>query len=213
MDGRRRSLLAALALAPLAARAQQPASGTDYSVLRPEMPVETQGKIEIIEFFWYGCPSCYRLEPLLEAWVPKLPPDAQFRRIPAVFDDPRWQRDALIYYTFEALGVTAKLHRPLFDAIHRSRLRTEDKPALAEWLQRNDVDLKRFDEASASFGVQSRVRRAAQLSASYRLEGVPTLAVHGRYTIKVEQAKSYEGMLATADHLIGLARKTLAATK
>jgi thiol:disulfide interchange protein DsbA len=212
MDRRRRTLLAALALVPLGARAQ-PASGKDYTVLRPEMPVEAQGKIEVIEFFWYGCPTCYRLEPLLEAWVPRLPADALFRRIPAVFDDPRWQRDALIFYTFEALGVTAKLHRPLFDAIHRSRLRTEDKAALAQWLERNGVDPKRFDEAMSSFGVQSKVRRAAQLSASYRLEGVPTLAVHGRYTIRTEQARDFEGMLATAEYLIGLARKTLAATK
>ena len=133
---RRRHLVAALALAPFLpgiARAQQP--GADYTVLKPEMAVETPGKIEVVEFFWYGCPACFKLEPLLEAWVPKLQPDTVFRRIPAVFND-RWALDAAIYYTFEAMGVLDKLHKPLFDAIHKDRLRTDNGPALSQWLQR-----------------------------------------------------------------------------
>ncbi len=213
MDRLRRSLVAAMALAPLVARAQQPGAGTDYTVLKPEMPVETQGRIEVVEFFWYGCPACYKFEPLLEAWIAKLPADAQFRRVPAVFEDPRWGRDATIYYAFEALGLVEKLHRPMFDAIHRDRLRTDNAQALAEWVQRNGLDVKRFEDTTKSFGVQSRARRAAQLSASYRLEGVPTLAVHGRYTIRIEQGRTFEGMLATAEHLIGLTRKSLATRK
>src|SRR5215211_2249615 len=107
-------LFSAWLVLPLAAGAQQPS----YSELNPPQPVESKGKIEVVEFFWYGCIHCYNLEPVLENWVRKLPPDTQFRRVPAVFNQ-RWGHDAAIFYTIEALGLLDKLHRPLFDAIHR----------------------------------------------------------------------------------------------
>jgi thiol:disulfide interchange protein DsbA len=212
MQNPRRTLLAALALAPLLARAQQPRPGSEYTVLAVEQPVEAKEKVEVTEFFWYGCPTCYKFEPLLEAWIPKLPADAQFRRVPAVFSE-RWARDASVYFAFEALGLVERLHRPFFDAIHRDKLQPEKPEALGEWLERQKVDRKRFDDAIKSFGVQSKVRRAAQMSGAYKLEGVPTLAVHGRYTIQIEQGRSFEGMLAIAEHLIGVTRKSLAARK
>jgi thiol-disulfide isomerase/thioredoxin len=102
-------------------------------VLKPELPVETQGKIEVLEFFWYGCPHCYSLEPLLETWLKKLPADIQFKRVPAVFNE-RWAKDAAIFYALEASGNLERLHRPLFDAIHRDRLKTDDGQALGQWL-------------------------------------------------------------------------------
>jgi thiol:disulfide interchange protein DsbA len=194
------------------ARGQQPRPGPEYTVLAVEQPVEAKEKVEVTEFFWYGCPTCYKFEPLLEAWVPKLPADAQFRRVPAVFSE-RWARDASVYYAFEALGLVERLHRPFFDAIHRDRLQPDKPEALGEWLERQKVDRKRFDDAIKSFGVQSKVRRAAQMSGAYKLEGVPTLAVHGRYTIQIEQGRSFEGMLAIAEHLIGVTRKSLTAKK
>jgi len=207
MNPRRRTLVLALGLAPFGALAQaRPVAGLDYTELKPAQPVETQGKIEVLEFFWYGCPHCYTLEPLLDQWIPTLPADAQFRRIPAVFND-QWARDAGIYYAFDALGVVGKMHRPFFDAIHRDRLRTDNPEALAEWLQRNKVDSRKFDETLKSFGVQSKVRRARQLSVAYRIDGTPALAVHGRYTVSVEQGRTQQGMLAIAEHLIGVARK------
>ena len=212
MDKNRRTILLVLAFAalgaPLAARAQQPRAGVDYLSLKPELPVETPGKIEVIEFFWYGCPHCYTLEPFIETWLKKLPSDAQFRRIPAVFND-RWARDAAVYYAFEALGLVNRLHRPLFDAIHRDGLRTDSAEALGQWLQRQGVDAKKFDEAVRSFGVQAKVRRAAQLSVAYRIDGTPAMAVQGRYTVGAEQSRTQQGMLDTVDHLIGLVRKTV----
>jgi len=204
----RRTLVLALGLAPLAALAQprQPARGVDYTELNPGQPVEAQGKIEVLEFFWYGCVHCYTLEPLLEKWIPRLPADAQFRRVPAVLN-PGWANEAAAFYAFEALGVLERLHRPFFDAIHRDRMKSRDATALADWLQKNGMEVKKFDEAVKSFGVQSKVRRAAQLSASYRIDGTPALAVHGRYTVSADQARTQAGMLATAEYLIGLARK------
>ena len=208
MNLRRRTLVAALGLAPLTgfAQARRPAPGVDFSELRPTQPVQAEGKIEVIEFFWYGCPHCYSLQPLMEKWIPRLPADVHFRRVPAVFND-NWARDAAIFYTFEALGVLERLHRPLFDAIHRDRLNTQNPAARNEWLEKNGVDVKKFEDAFKSFGVQSKVRRAAQLSASYRIDGTPALAVQGRYTVSAEQGRTQDGMLSTADYLIGVARK------
>lgn len=208
MNPNRRSAVAALLLWPALARAQVPGESIAYTTLKRPLPLESQGKIEVAEFFWYGCIHCYRLEALLEAWVPKLKPDTQFRRIPAVFDDPRFVHDAAIFYSFEALGLLGKLHRPFFDAIHVNRLRTTNTQALVEWLTRNGVDAKKFEATMNSFGVQSKVRRAGQLTAAAAIDGTPALAVHGRFTISAEQGPTHEGMLATADRLIGIVRRT-----
>jgi len=216
MNQLRRTLIAAVALAAtpvsLALRAQ-PRGDADYVTLSTALPVENPAKIEVAEFFWYGCIHCFNFEPLIEAWLQKLPPDAYFRRIPAVFGDPRWPRDAAIYYSFEALGLLDKLHRPLFDAIHQQRLRTDNPAALNEWLVKNGVDLKKFDAAMKSFGVQSKVKRASQLTSAARIDGTPALMVQGRYVIGAAQGGSLEGMLAKADRLISDLRKTLGTAK
>jgi len=207
MNRQRRNLSIALGIAalaaPLALRAQRPSG--NYIALKPELPVDAQGKIEVLEFFWYGCIHCYELEPLLEAWLKKIPPDVQFRRVPAVFNE-RFARDAALFYALEASGNLERLHRPLFDAIHKDALKTQDGQALGQWLTRNGVDTRKFDEIGKSFTVQSKVRRAAQLSQAYSIEGTPAMAVHGRYTINT--AAGHAGMLATVDSLVDQVRRT-----
>jgi len=211
MNKLRRTLTFAFALAAtpvsLALRAQSPGSA-GYSTLGTALQTDDPAKVEVVEFFWYGCIHCFNFEPALDAWVPKLPPDAYFRRVPAIFNE-RWALDASIFYTFEALGVLGKLHRPLFDAIHKDRLRTDNPAALGEWLGKNGLDPKKFDAAMKSFGVQSKVKRAGQLTAGARIDGTPALMVQGRYTISAEQGGSLEGMLVNANQLIPLVRKTL----
>ena len=205
MNPRRRSLVAAIALAsqgallsPLGALAQPRG---DYVVLNPPLQVETGGKIEVLELFWYGCIHCYNLEPALEAWTRKLPADVQFRRMPAIFNQVM-ARDAAIYYAFEALGVVDKLHRPFFDAIHRDRLRTDNNEALDQWLKKNNVDPKKFGDTLKSFGVQSKTKRAAQLTVAYKIDGTPAMAVNGRYTVNAGDA-----LFKTVDSLIDATRK------
>ncbi|OFZ96362.1 MAG: hypothetical protein A2Z64_02020 [Betaproteobacteria bacterium RIFCSPLOWO2_02_67_12] len=212
MNRLRRSTLAALALAALGgtriAQAQRP--GVNYTVLKPEQPVNAPGKIEVLEFFWYGCIHCYNLEAVLEPWIKGLAPDVRFRRVPAIFN-ARWGHDAAIYFSLESMGVLEKLHRPLFDAIHRDRLRTDDAKALNAWLQKQGVDTKRFEEVFKSFGVQSKVRQVQQLTVAYRIDGTPAMAVHGRYTVSPEQGGSQRGILSVVDHLVALTRKSLPA--
>ena len=203
MNALRRTLIAVLMLSPVAGFAQ--GARREFDVVDPPQPTDSPGKIEVVEFFWYGCPHCFKFEPLLEAWVGKLPADVEFRRVPAIFSD-RWAHDAAIYYAFEALGLAGKLHRAFFDAIHRDRLRSDDPKALAEWLRANGADATRFEQTVKSFGVQARVRRARQLAGSYKLDAVPTLAVQGRYTI--EAHGGFQAMLQTADKLIAETRNS-----
>ena len=195
-------VLAAFLALPLGANAQQ----IQYGELNPPQPTETVGKIEVIEFFWYGCPHCYSLEPYIEAWMKKLPPDVEFRRVPAVFNS-RWALDGAIFYTLESMGLLEKLHRPLFDAIHKSNLRTDNEAALSEWLQKQGVDPKKFMDTMKSFGVQSKLKRAAQQTVAYKIDGTPSMAVAGRYTVSAEQGRTQQGMLQAVDGLIALARK------
>jgi len=189
-------------LVPLLIAAPLAFAQGNYTELKTPQPVEAQGgKIDVVEFFWYGCIHCYNLEPALESWVKKLPPDVQFRRVPAVFN-PRWGHDAAIFYTFEAMGLLDKLHKPLFDAIHRGGLRTDNPQALDEWLQKQGVEPKKFNETMRSFAVQSKTRRAIQLTTGYAIEGTPAMAVQGRYVVNAG-----DGILQTVSGLVDRARK------
>ena len=202
MNRIRRSLivtpLAVLALAPLAARAQRAAP---YVELNPPQQVESANKIEVLEFFWYGCIHCYNLESKIETWLKQKPADVEFRRVPAVLSD-RWAHDAVIFYTFDALGLLEKLHRPFFDAIHRDRLRTDNLEALHAWLEKQGVDSKKFQATGKSFGVQTKTRRAIQMTSNYKIDGTPAMAVHGRYTVPAA-----EDMLETVSQLVTAVRK------
>jgi protein dithiol oxidoreductase (disulfide-forming) len=203
MNHVRRSLVAALSLTPLALASRgvlAQASGA-FTELKPTLPVESDGKIEVLEFFWYGCIHCYNLEPRLDTWLKTLPKDVQFRRVPAVLSD-RWGHDAAVFYAFEAMGVLDKLHRPFFEAIHVNRLRSDNVQALNAWLEKQGVDPKKFAETARSFGVQSKVKRAVRLTSDYRIEGTPAMAVHGRYTVP-----SSESMLDTVNQLVAAVRK------
>jgi thiol:disulfide interchange protein DsbA len=195
-------VLAALLALPLGAGAQQ----IQYSELNPPQPVENDGKIQVIEFFWYGCPHCYSLEPYIEAWLKKLPPDVEFHRVPAVFNS-RWGHDAAIFYTLEAMGLLEKLHRPLFDAIHKASLRTDNEAAFGEWLQKNGVDPRKFMDTMKSFGVQSKVKRAVQQTVAYKIDGTPAMAVAGRYTVSADQGRTQQGLLQSVDGVVALVRK------
>jgi thiol:disulfide interchange protein DsbA len=194
--------IVALVSAVLFATAAFAQGGPQYTELKPPQPTIGEGsKSEVVEFFWYGCPHCYTIEPLVEQWKKTLPPEAVFRPFPAVFN-ARWGHDAAIFYTFEALGVLDKVHRAFFDAIHLDHLRTDDPKALAEWVKSRGIDPKKFDDTMNSFSVQAKVRRAAQLTAAYKIDGTPAFAVAGRYTVSAEQGGSREGMLKTVSYLV-----------
>ena len=203
MNRVRRTLVVALSLTPLAMASGgvlAQANGA-FTEIKPALPVESEGKIEVLEFFWYGCIHCYNLEPRLDTWLKTLPKDVQFRRVPTVLSE-RWAHDAAVFYAFDAMGLLDKLHRPFFEAIHVNRLRSDNAQALNAWLEKQGVDPKKFNETVRSFGVQSRVKRAIRLTADYRIEGTPVMAVHGRYLVH-----SSEAMLDTVNQLVATVRK------
>ena len=206
----RRSLLLAAAAAGICAlpvAQAQPAPGRDYRVVDPALPTDSGDRIEVLEFFWYGCVHCFNLEPALAVWSAKLGADVALRRVPAVFND-RWAHDATIFYALEAIGAAERAHRALFEAIHVKRLNTTNERLFTEWLKSQGIDDAAFGEAFRSFGVSSRVLRAVQLTAAYRVEGTPSLAVGGRYAVSADQAATGRAMLATAEHLIDLVRRS-----
>ena len=185
----------------------EPTLGTEFRELSAPQPADTVGKIEVIEFFWYGCPHCYNFEPVVEPWAKKLAKDTQFRRVPAVFNDD-WGKGARAYYTLEAIGELQRLHKPLFDAVHKDgKLNVANEAALTDWLGKQGVDTKKFAAAYRSFSVEGKVKRAAQLTQAYKIEGVPTIAVDGKYVVITDNLKSFDQMLAISDFLIEQARK------
>lgn len=173
----------------------------DYVELAAPQPTSDPKKIEVVELFWYGCPHCYKLEPLLDSWVSAQPDDVVFVRIPATLG-PNWEILARAYYTAELLGVVKKIHAPLFKAIHEEKKRFEDEASLATFFAAHGVDEKQFTDAFNSFGVTAKLNRAKQMTRNYGISGVPTLIINGKYRTSASEAGSHQGMLKAADRLI-----------
>ena len=208
---RRDFSLAAPALAVLSfsvftpmARAQafKPTEGADYYVLEKPMGVEAPaGKIEVVEFFWYNCPHCNAFEPLLEAWVKKLPKDVAFRRVPRRFADSDVPQQQL-YYALEAMGLVDKLHAKIFAAVHVERKKLDRGEAIVDWIAAQGVDRGKFLDQYNSFSVMTKATKALQLQNSYRVEGVPALGVAGRFYTDGQIAKSMDRALLVVDALV-----------
>jgi len=181
----RRLLLILLACAlPLAVRAADPLfqEGKDYVRVPTPMPTMASDKIEVIEMFWYGCPHCYELEPITEAWLKRKPDHVVFKRIAVAFG-ANWEPGARAYYAAEALGVLDQIHQPLFDAFHqRRKLNNED--GLAVFFVEHGVDEQAFRKAYKSFQTETQLRRGNQLARRYGVRGVPAVIVNGKYDVR-----------------------------
>jgi thiol:disulfide interchange protein DsbA len=163
-----------------AAGAAEPVEGKDYVKLQKPQPVESGKKVEVIEFFSYGCPHCADLEPTLDPWLAKLPADVEFRRVPVIFQ-PRWEPLAKIYYTLDAMGVEAKLSPEVFKAIHSAGLPLYQDKAFFDWAAAHGLDRAKVQDVYNSFGVNSKFNRAKALVQAYNIQSVPTVVVDGKY--------------------------------
>lgn len=185
----------------------QPVEGQQYIRLSQAAPVAApSGKIEVLEFFWYGCPHCNALEPTLEAWLKKLPADVAFRRVPVAFSAMHESHQRL-YYTLEALGQLDALHKKIFAAMHVQRQRLDKEADQLAFVTANGVDGAKFTEASKSFSVLSKMRQARQLADAYKIDGVPAFGVQGRYFTAGSLTGSNEAALGVVDALIQKVRK------
>ena len=176
-------------------------NGLGYETITPAQPTQDPEKIEIIEFFWYGCPHCYSFEPILEQWVKTLPDNVQFIRQPAIFSKV-WGQHAKAYFTAEALGVVDKVHADLFDAIQNKKQKLTSEDQLAEFFSTHGVDDKEFRAAYNSFLVDSKMRQAKTMALRYGITGVPTMIINGKYKTNGSLAKSHENMITVANQLI-----------
>ena len=183
-----------------------PQEGTQFSRVEPPVPPAATGKIEVLEFFSYACPHCNAFEPSVEAWSKKLPADVAFRRVPVHFlmNAENFQRT---YYALETLGQVDAMNRKVFAAVHVDRLRLDKPDEIAALVAKNGGDAAKFLSAFNSFSVATSVTRAKKLTESYKLDGVPSMAVQGRYVTSPGQAGNAERALAVVDFLVGRARK------
>src|SRR5450631_1730483 len=180
--------------------------GKDYSRLKVPHAVDSGKKIEVIEFFSYGCPHCNDLEPFLQAWVKTLPPDVQFRRVPVMFQD-RWKALAKAYFTLDAMGEDIKLSPEVFKAIHVSSLPLYQDKAFFDWAASKGLDRAKVAEIYGSFGIDSKLKRAKVLAQEYNVQAVPTLIVDGRFvTSSSVLSGGHASVPAALDALIAKAR-------
>lgn len=206
------ALLAVLGMG--GAFAQQPMIGRDYTLINPAQPVSSSNKIEVLEFFWYGCIHCYNLEPPLKAWLKRKPADVEFRYVPAAFDSS-WLPLARAYYALDAMGVVAKYHDELFTAIHRDKQKAllSDPRAMANWLGGKGLDKQKFLDTYNSFAVNGRTQRTMDLTRRYDIPGTPALVVNGKYLtgpsmmVTPDNKINYERFFQVLDQLIAQARK------
>ncbi|HEU5338779.1 MAG TPA: thiol:disulfide interchange protein DsbA/DsbL [Sulfuricaulis sp.] len=179
--------------------------GRHYMSLPCPAAVETGNRIEVREFFWYGCPHCYVLEPGLASWMKKMPTNAQFVRTPGTAT--KWMIHGQAYYTFEALGALDKLHGAFFKAVQEKPGAYNDEKAITAFAVSHGVDAKKFGEAFNSFGVRLKLERAKQLNQDLNISSVPSLVVDGKYLTSAAMAGGEEAMLKLLDHLITKAAK------
>ncbi|MGR9012259.1 MAG: thiol:disulfide interchange protein DsbA/DsbL [Gammaproteobacteria bacterium] len=172
-----------------------------YTEVIPVQPTHNPDKIEIIEFFWYGCPHCYSFEPLLEKWVKSLPKNVEFIRQPAVFSD-LWGKHAKAYFTAEALGVVDKIHADFFDALQNKKQHLETEDQLAKFFVAHGVNENQFRDTYNSFLIDAKMRQATTMAGRYGVTGVPAIIINGKYKTNGPIAGSHEKMLEVIDQLI-----------
>jgi thiol:disulfide interchange protein DsbA len=209
IDRRQFSLLcASLCAAGLAHGQGAPVEGNDFQKVASPLALPTTGKVEVVEFFWYGCPHCNALEPALETWVNKLPAHVAFRRVPVGFS-PAHETHQKIFYALEAMGRLDALHRKVFAAIHveHKHLATDDD--MKAFAAANGIDGNKMLDAMKSFSVIGKARQAKQLAQAYGIDGVPTLGIHGRFLTSPSIAGSPERCFAVAEMLIAQVKKSL----
>lgn len=186
----------------LRATADHSADGPFAKLDRP-LPTETPGKIEVIEFLWYGCPHCAKVEPFVGSWEKKLPPDVAFRREHVVWDARQETlTHARIFATLRTMGILGPHQQAVFDAVQKDRIDFRNEKALLDWAGKRGIDRGRFESMYKSFGMQAQLGRLKALTTAYRIEGVPTFVVNGKYTTEPHRAGGERQVLEIIDRLV-----------
>ncbi len=180
-------------------------NAADYRVIDSSGRPGESDSIQVTEFFWYGCPHCYRFAPLIEEWQQSKPDDVEFRHIPAVLSE-RWALHGRAFFAAKALGVLDEFHRPMFRAMHEDGKRMRSEEEIGEFVNSLGLDGDEFVDAMNSLGVDTRMRRARDLQQTYGVSGTPSVVIDGRYITSGSQAGSFERMIQVIDERVAAAR-------
>jgi thiol:disulfide interchange protein DsbA len=192
---------------PLAAA--EYSEGEQYLRLANPQPTSVEGKVEVVEMFWYGCPHCHDLEPHIQKWLATKPDDVVFVRMPAIFR-PSWELLAKAYYTAELLGVTDQVHPALFEALHEKNQKIENEATLQDLFVNHGVSAEDFSNTFNSFAVAVKLNHARAMTRKYAITGVPTLIVNGKFSTGGRQAGSNANIIKVLDYLIAQERVGMA---
>ena len=193
-------LACAIGLANTGAQAANYVAGKDYRVL--DNPETISGNAIIVrEFFWYGCPHCYSLNPHMEKWAQTKDKDVAFLKTPAALN-PVWEASARGFYAAQLLGYEDKTHDDLFNAVHKDGKKLFDQASLSKWYGSQGVDQKKFNSLYNSFAVGTKIGRSQAGAKRYQLSGVPAVVVQGKYVVTGEDAK----VAKVVDFLVDKAR-------
>jgi thiol:disulfide interchange protein DsbA len=194
---------------PTLAQAQAKAfkEGEDYLTLDKPAPTEAAaGRVEVVEFFWYNCPHCNAFEPQFETWMKQTPKDVSVRRVPVSFR-PDFEPQQRLYYVLEAMGKIEELHKKVFATIHVEKQALHTPELIAAWAEKQGLNKAKFVEFYNSFSVTAKTRKATQLQDSYKVAGVPSLGIAGRYYTSSDQTQNMTRALQVTDYLIAQSRK------
>jgi thiol:disulfide interchange protein DsbA len=192
-------LLLILLTTPLWAQAYD--EGMEYEEILPAVATDSGDRVEVAELFFYGCPHCFRLEPILEQWLAHKPANVDFKRVPAIFQ-PSWEPLARAYFTAEMLDVLDRIHLPLFKALHDKKQPLYTEAALRDFFVQHGVAAEDFDATYHSFAVENQIRRAKDLTRRYGIRGVPSMVVNGKYRTNGTIAGGMKEVPKVVDFLI-----------
>jgi len=179
----------------------EPTIENGYEKVTPVQPIEVAGKVEVVEFFWYGCPHCFSFEPVLNEWLKNQTDQVNFIRVPAVFSK-RWGRHAKAFFIAQALGVSEQLHADFFNAIQVKKQRLETEDQLVDFFVAHGIDEQDFRNAYHSFLVDAKMRQAQSMGPRYGVTSVPTIIINGKYRTNASIAGGQGSMLTVMDQLI-----------
>ncbi len=184
------------------------APGVDYVEIQGGQPFEPRnGKVEVVEVFGYVCPACFRFQPSVSTWEKTLPADVRFTYVPAQFA-PEWIPYAHAFYVSQSMGLVAKTHEAVFNAIHVAGTlpgegKKPDEAAIAKFYGKYGADPRQFADAMHSFAIDAKLTHAKQFAVQSGVQGTPTLVVDGKYRVL---GKSYDDMLRITNQLIAQER-------
>ena len=173
--------------------------GVHYTKIA-QQPTDAGDNVEVLEFFWYGCPHCYSFEPYLSAWEKSKAKNVTFTRVPAVFR-PEWEVQARSYYALSNMGKVEEIHNAIFTAMHKDKKRLEKKAALVNFIVKHGVDRETFLKEYDSFAVNRMVQKAKKKQKAFQIQGVPAVIINGKYMTSGKMAGSYDNMVKIIDHL------------